>query len=165
VQPVQVGGGQEHGMRSGTQNVPLIAGMAEALKFAQNDRSQRSVKLQYLRNKIIEHVLLEIPNAQLTGHPERRLPNHASFAFEGVDGNLLITLLDLAGFSCSSGSACKTGDPRPSNVLLALGLNPAWAMGSLRVTLGPGSTSEQIDAFLGILPETVARARSLRKAG
>ena len=80
-------------------------------------------------------MLEEIPAARLTGHPVYRLPNHASFVFEGADGNVLLMLLDAAGFACSSGSACKTGSPKPSEVLTAVGLPPEWALGSLRVTV------------------------------
>ncbi len=159
--PVQRGGGQEHGMRSGTQNVPLIVGMALAFQLAQAEQSVRSGRLRALRDRIVEEVLSSIPASRRSGHPHLRLPNHASFVFEGVDGNLLITLLDVAGYSCSSGSACKTGDPSPSDVLLALGLSPDWALGSLRVTLGPGTTEEEVSDFLEVLPETVAKARSL----
>ena len=91
-----------------------------------------------------------------------RLPNHASFVFKGVDGNALLTLLDVEGFACSSGSACKTGDPEPSGVLLALGLSREWALGSLRVTLGVASTPAEIDAFLAVLPGAIQRVRALR---
>jgi cysteine desulfurase len=95
----------------------------------------------------------------LTGHPVDRLPNHASFVFEGIDGNALLMMLDANGFACSSGSACKTGDPEPSEVLTALGLSRDWALGSLRVTLGEGTRPEDIDSFLGILPGLVERVR------
>jgi cysteine desulfurase len=97
----------------------------------------------------------------LTGHPTLRLANHASFVFKGVDGNALLMLLDDAGFACSSGSACKTGDPEPSEVLLALGLSPDWALGSLRVTLGAHSSEADVDAFLDVLPALVERVRVL----
>ena len=78
----------------------------------------------------------EIPDTQLTGHPISRLPNHVSFAFKDLDANTLLMLLDNEGFACSSGSACKTGDPRPSEILTHLGLSPEWSLGGLRVTLG-----------------------------
>ena len=102
-----------------------------------------------------------IPEARLTGHPKERLPNHASFTFKGVDGNALLMALDVEGFACSSGSACKTGDPEPSDVLAALGIEREWALGSLRVTLGAGTTAEQVGAFLEALPQVVARLRAL----
>ena len=108
---------------------------------------------------MIGHILEEIPRARLTGHPTRRLPNHASFVFQGVDGNMLLTALDIEGFACSSGSACKTGDPEPSEVLTALGLPREWSLGSLRVTLGAGTSPEDITSFLHILPEVITRIR------
>jgi cysteine desulfurase len=106
-------------------------------------------------------VLEEVPQARLTGAFDPRLPNHASFAFEGVDGNTLLMLLDVEGFACSSGSACKTGDPEPSEVLTAIGLPREWALGSLRVTLGISSTADDVERFLAILPGVVQRVREL----
>jgi cysteine desulfurase len=117
------------------------------------------------RDRIIGRVLEEIPDSDLTGHPVQRLPNHASFVFEGVDGNNLLMMLDLEGFACSSGSACKTGSPSPSEVLLALGIPPQRALGSLRITLGRWTTSEQIENFLNKLPRVVERNRVIQNAG
>ncbi len=160
--PHLTGGGQEFGLRAGTSNVPYIVGFAEALRLAVDERQARIQRLRPLRDRIIGRVLEEIPDTRLTGHPEQRLPNHASFVFKDADGNLLLQLLDAAGFACSSGSACKTGNPEPSEVLTALGLSREWALGSLRVTLGKDSTPEQIDAFLEILPSLVEKARRLK---
>ncbi len=161
VLPPQTGGSQEDGRRAGTQNIPYIVGMAEALRLAVEERSERNRAMIPLRDRLIGQTLEEVPRARLTGHPSERLPNHASFVFEGVDGNLLLMLLDAAGFACSSGSACKTGSPEPSDVLLSLGLEPSWALGSLRVTLGKSSTSEDITRFLRVLPGLVAQVRSM----
>jgi cysteine desulfurase len=160
--PVQTGGGQESGLRAGTQNVPYIVGFAQALRLTKEERKQRTAHVWPLRDRIIGYVLEEIPDARLTGHPEIRLPNHASFTFLDVDGNLLLTLLDAAGFACSSGSACKTGNPEPSEVMAAIGLSRDWGLGSLRVTLGKDTTARQVDAFLKVLPELVEKARSLK---
>jgi cysteine desulfurase len=157
----QTGGGQEHGQRAGTQNVPYIVGFAEALRLANEERAERVAHVQPLRDRIIGVVLEAIEDAQLTGSPDRRLPNHASFVFKGVDGNLLLTLLDAAGFACSSGSACKTGNPEPSEVMTAIGLEREWALGSLRVTLGVGTTAKDVDSFLAALPGLVQKARAL----
>lgn len=157
----QTGGGQENGLRAGTQNIPYIVGFAEALRLTAMEREARVAHLRPLRDRIIGTVLEEIPDSQLTGHPLSRLPNHASFAFKDVDGNTLIQLLDAAGFACSSGSACKTGNPEPSGVMTAIGLEPDWGLGSLRVTLGAHSTSEQVDSFLAILPGLVEKTRKL----
>jgi cysteine desulfurase len=159
--PTQTGGGQEFGLRAGTQNIPYIIGLAEAFRLAQTEREIRVARLMPLRDHIIGNILEAIPNSRLTGHPTQRLPNHTSFVFEGVDGNALIMLLDVAGFACSSGSACKTGDPEPSDVLTAIGLNREWALGSLRVTLGIDTTPDDIDFFLRTLTDIVARMRKI----
>lgn len=160
--PSQTGGGQEAGLRAGTQNVPYIVGFAEALMLTNEKRNQRAAHVRPLRDRIIGSVLEEIPDVRLTGHPVDRLPNHASFVFKGMDGNLLLTLLDVAGFACSSGSACKTGNPEPSEVMAALGIERDWGLGSLRVSLGVGTTPEQVELFLQKLPGLVEKARSLK---
>lgn len=157
--PTQTGGAQEFGLRAGTHNIPYIMGMAEAFRLAQEERLQRTQILQPLRDALIGRILEEIPDTRLTGHPAQRLPNHASFVFHGADGNALLALLDVAGFACSSGSACKTGSPEPSEVLIALGLDRNWALGSLRVTLGTHTTAADIEAFLSVLPAAVAKSR------
>ncbi len=161
--PAQTGGGQEHGLRAGTQNVPYIVGFAEALRLADAERAKRTEHVRPLRDRIIGTVLETIEDARLTGSADCRLPNHASFVFKDVDGNLLLTLLDAAGFACSSGSACKTGNPEPSEVMSAIGLPREWALGSLRITLGSGSTASEIGAFLDALPGLVEKARQLTR--
>lgn len=159
--PAQTGGGQEFHLRAGTQNVPYIVGLAKALELAQTEVRDWAERLSAMRDHLIERVLHEIPDVLLTGHPTNRLPNHASFVFKGVDGNQLIMMLDAAGFACSSGSACKVGNPRPSEVLEAIGVMPAWNKGSLRVTLGHGTTPAQIEQFASVLPDIIARLRDL----
>ncbi len=161
--PSQTGGGQENHLRAGTQNVPLIVGFAEALLLTAEERAERVAHVQPLRDRIIGAVLESIHDAKLTGHPEHRLPNHASFVFKDVDGNLLLQLLDSAGFACSSGSACKTGNPEPSEVVTSLGLAREWALGSLRITLGKGTTLAEVDSFLSVLPSLVEKARGLNR--
>ncbi len=157
--PSQTGGGQEDGRRAGTQNIPYIVGLAEALKLTLADMSERNGRYTALRDRLIGGVLEAVPGSRLTGHPTERLPNHASFAFESLDGNHLLMLLDVAGFACSSGSACKVGDPKPSGVLEAIGLAPAWTLGSLRVTLGSATTTDDIDRFVSVLPDLARKAR------
>lgn len=159
--PHLTGGGQEFGLRAGTHNVAYIVGFAEALKLAAEERESRTAHVQPLRDRVIGTVLESIPDSQLTGHPEKRLPNHASFVFKDADGNLLLQLLDAAGFACSSGSACKTGNPEPSEVIKALGYSDDWALGSLRVTLGMDTTPEHVESFLKTLPALVDKARNL----
>ena len=157
--PVQTGGGQEFGLRAGTQNVAYIVGLAEALQLVAENQQVWIDRIQPMRDALIGRVLETIPDSRLTGHPRKRLPNHASFAFYGIDGNALITILDVEGFACSSGSACKTGNPEPSDVLTAIGLDRSWALGSLRITLGAHTTPDQIDRLVAILPEAIERAR------
>jgi cysteine desulfurase len=161
--PTLTGGGQEFGLRAGTSNVPYIVGFSEALKLTVAEREARAAHVRPLRDRIIGTVLEEIPEARLTGHPDDRLPNHCSFVFKDVDGNTLLQMLDAAGFACSSGSACKTGNPEPSEVIKALGFSRDWGLGSLRVTLGAGTTPEHVDAFLRELPLLVERVRKLNQ--
>jgi cysteine desulfurase len=158
--PVNTGGGQEKGLRAGTENIPYIVGLTEALDITNQELEDNAKRLSQLRDTLIEFVLSHVKRVKLTGHPSLRLPNHASFIFEGLDGNHLLTLMDAAGFACSSGSACKAGLSKPSEVILALGFSKNWAKGSLRVTLGRQTTAEQIQALCNVLPGLVERARS-----
>jgi cysteine desulfurase len=160
--PALTGGGHEHGLRAGTPNVPYIVGLAEALKITVSEREANNVRFKHLRERIVEGILSAIPNSALTGHRTERLPNHASFVFRGVDGNELLMHLDLAGIAASSGSACKTGDPKPSEALLALGLPPEWALGSLRVTVGRQTTDAAVDRLLEVLPGIVEKLREVQ---
>ncbi|MBM3152807.1 MAG: cysteine desulfurase, partial [Chloroflexi bacterium] len=160
--PHLTGGGQEFGLRAGTSNVPYIVGFAESLRLAVEERQQRTDHLLPLRDRLIGTVLEEVPESRLTGHPVRRLPNHASFAFKGVDGNTLLQRLDAAGFACSSGSACKTGNPEPSEVMNAIGLPREWGLGSLRVTLGKDTSIEDVEKFLEFLPGAIAKLQNSR---
>src|SRR5262249_48015219 len=137
--PQVLGGSQERNRRAGTENVPGIVGAAEALRRAQAEREVESARLVALRNELLEG-LLAIPGARLTGHATRRLPNSASVAFAGVEGESLLLNLDLLGVAASSGSACTTGSVEPSHVLTALGLSPEDARGHLRLTLGHSTT-------------------------
>jgi cysteine desulfurase len=143
--PAQTGGKQENALRAGTQNIPYIVGLAEALALAQQERGSRVENVIPLRDRLIGTVLEEIPRSRLTGHPSQRL----------------LQMLDVAGFACSSGSACKTGNPQPSEVLTAIGLSRSWSMGSLRVTLGLTTTPDEVERFLHTLPELVRRVRAL----
>jgi cysteine desulfurase len=159
--PNQTGGGQEFGLRAGTSNIPYIVGMAEAFRLVQSQIDARQSHSQALRDRIISRVLEEIPDSRLTGHPEQRLPNHASFVLHGLDGNALLMLLDVEGYACSSGSACKTGDPEPSEVLTSIGLSRDWALGSLRVTVGKDTRPDQVEGFLDALPQAVSQVRAM----
>ncbi len=157
--PLITGGKQEKSLRAGTHNVPYIVGMAEATRIVNQERDFNTKRNLELRNLLIDGVLSSIKSAKLTGHRTQRLPNHASFVFRKVDGNLLLVLLDRAGYACSSGSACKTGNPEPSEVLQAIGLSSDWALGSLRVTLGLDTNRNQIESFINTLPAVIQQSR------
>ena len=158
--PTLTGGSQEAGLRAGTQNVPLIVGMAEAYRLALDERPLHNQQAEMLRDQLLKQIPDSIPDAQITGHPDLRLPNHASFVFHGVDGNQLLAALDVAGFACSSGSACKTGDPEPSDVLAAIGLSREWALGSLRITVGRDTGEQDIARLMDQLPGLIERLRT-----
>jgi cysteine desulfurase len=162
--PAQTGGAHEHGRRAGTPNVAYIVGLAEALRLTAEERETHNERFAALREYVIASVLSAIPHSKVTGHRMERLPNHASFVFEHVNGNDLLMHLDVAGIAASSGSACKTGDPRPSGVLLALGLSEAWALGSLRVTVGRETAREHIERLRAALPGIVHTLRAERMA-
>jgi cysteine desulfurase len=156
------GGGQEHHHRAGTENVPYAVGAAKAFQLAMADLDKNLLHYQSLRNRIIDGVLTSIPDScKLTGHPTFRLPNHASFAFSEISGNELLIHLDMANIAASSGSACLTGDPKPSSVLDALGFEKRWTRGGLRLTVGLQNRQEEIDEVLRVLPELVGRLRQL----
>jgi cysteine desulfurase len=157
---VQTGGGQEHGRRTGTENVAGVVGLGAALRIATAKRAAESARQAKLRDALIAGIRARIPDATPTGHPTERLPNNASFCFSGTQGEALVVSLDLEGFSVSSGSACTSGNTDPSHVLLALGLDRDLAQGSLRLTLGRATTQADVDALLAALPPIVARLRA-----
>lgn len=158
--PTLTGGSQEGGLRAGTHNVPLVVGMAEAYRLSLDEQADHNRQAEGQRNRLLEEIPRLIPDTKITGHPERRLPNHASFVFRGIDGNQLLAALDIAGFACSSGSACRTGDPEPSSVLTALGLPRDWALGSLRITVGRATTDDDIERLLQHLPLLIQKLRA-----
>lgn len=154
--PSQTGGGQEDGLRAGTLNVPLIAGAAEAFRLAMEELEERGTHNIALRDRLLTSLPESLPDLCLvTGHPIERLPHHASFAFRGISGNDLLMHLDVAGIAASSGSACHSGDPKPSAVLEAIGLEPQWTKGGLRLTIGRQNTDAQIDYVLDRLPRII----------
>jgi cysteine desulfurase len=155
--PSQSGGSHENGRRAGTHNTPFIVGMAKALELAYDELEERTGHYQTLRDQLIEGILARVPNAQLTGHPQQRLPSHASFIFDGVDGNTLLMHLDMNGVAASSGSACKTGNPEPSEVLLAMGYSREQALGSLRLTVGQPTTADDIEYAVNVIARTVEK--------
>ena len=160
-EPQQMGGGQERQMRSGTENVPGIAGTAEALRLATEEREQVSSRCRHLRDKIMAGIQDTLERTYLNGHPTLRLPNNINVSFEGVEGEPILLGLDLAGICASSGSACSSASLEPSHVLLATGRPADLALGSLRITLGRDNTEEDVDYLLSVLPGLVNRLRSM----
>ena len=159
IQPLITGGGHERNRRAGTENVAGIAGLQVAVDLAVRRRVRDAASMQAARDRLIEGMLQRVAGASLTGHPTERLPHHASFLIPGVDGDALLMRLDRAGVYASSGSACTSGSLEPSHVLLAMGLSPHDALGSLRLTVGRATTLADVDAALGVVVESVAALR------
>ncbi len=154
------GGGQERGVRSGTENVPGIVGLAAALEDATIHLDVNMKRIAALRDRLIDG-LRAIPNTHLTGEPKARLPGIASFVFECVEGESMVLLLDQNGICASSGSACSSGSLDPSHVLLAIGLPHELAHGSLRLSLNEDNTDEDIDIILEKIPKIISRLRDM----
>lgn len=157
----QTGASHEDHRRAGTHNIPGIVGTARALELARAELPETAHRLSALRDRLVEGVLEQVTDAQLTGHPTDRLPGHASLVFKNVESNLLLMHLDQRGIAASSGSACKVGDPKPSPILEALGYGPEWTRGGLRLTLGHSTTEDDIDAVLSALPDAIAQIRRI----
>ena len=160
-EPQLMGGGQERQRRSGTENVPGIVGMAEALRLATEEREQVSDHCVYLRDKVIAGIQDSVEHTYLNGHPTLRLPNNVNISFEGIEGEPLLLGLDFSGICASSGSACSSASLEPSHVLLAIGCSADVAQGSLRITLGRDNTEEEVDYLLSVLPGLVNRLRAM----
>ncbi|MCU1521763.1 MAG: cysteine desulfurase [Arthrobacter sp.] len=164
--PVQHGGGQERDVRSGTLDTASIAAFAAAAEAATAKLPEEAARIAALRDRLIDGVLAAVPEAVLRGAPGAgRLPGNAHFTFPGCEGDSLLFLLDLAGVESSTGSACTAGVPRPSHVLLAMGLDEDTARGAQRFTLGHSSTGADVDALLAALPGACLRARQAGMAG
>jgi len=159
--PIIVGGGQENNLRAGTENVALIVGFGEALKLAEKLRLRESRRLKKLRDYLIKRILKIVSHSQLNGHPEKRLPNNINISIASIEGEALVLMLDKYGISASTGSACTSNSLDPSHVLLATGLAPELAHGSLRLTLGRKTTKMDIDYVLKILPEIIYKLREI----
>ncbi len=158
------GGSQEDGRRAGTANVPLAVGAAKSFRIAIDEQEKNIAHYQKLRDRLIEGILESMDDqCVLTGHANNRLPQHASFAFRNISGNDLLIHLDMIGVSASSGSACLTGDPEPSSVLSAIGLDPEWTMGGLRLTVGRQNNFDDIEYVIEHLPAIVHKLRHLEE--
>ena len=159
IQPLITGGGHERNRRAGTENVAGIAGLAAAVDLAERNREVDVAAMTAARDRLIRGMLDNLEGAELTGHPTERLPHHASFLIPGVEGDALLMRLDRAGVYASSGSACTSGSLEPSHVLLAMGIPPRQAMGSLRLTVGKSTTLDEVETALELIRQSVAALR------
>jgi len=161
VKPHMIGGGQENGIRSGTENVPGIVGMGEAARLAKAEMEAESTRLAALRDRLIEGVLAANPESYLNGHPTERLPNNANIRFSYIEGEALMLSLDDLGIQLSTGSACAAKTLEPSHTLLACGLKHEEAHGSLVFTLGKNNNRDQVEYVIQELPGVVERLRAM----
>ncbi|MCY3796644.1 MAG: cysteine desulfurase family protein [Chloroflexi bacterium] len=160
---VMTGGGHEGGRRAGTHNTAFIVGLATALELAYAESEERLTHFRHLRDRLIAGILSRIDGAMLSGHPAERLPSHASFVLPGIDANALLMRLDLSGIAASSGSACKTGNPEPSDALLALSFTPDEAKCGLRLSVGTRTSDADVDYALEILVDAVGKLRAVKR--
>ena len=160
IESLVYGGGQEQGLRSGTENVPAIVGMGKAIEEIGKNKPEIK-KIRDLRDKLVKGILQKIPKARLNGSKEKRIPNNANISIPGVEGESLVIALDQEGIAVSTGSACSSKDLKPSHVLLAIGLSPKEAHGSLRITLGKYTTEEEIEKALKAMPKVVEKLRKI----
>lgn len=158
---IQQGGGQERKLRPGTENVPGIVGIGMAAEKAHSCMEKKVRETTALRDRLLSGAMAKVPELKLNGHPVNRLPGNANVSVKYVEGESLLLNLDMKGIAASSGSACTSGSLDPSHVLLAMGLDHATAHGSLRLTLGMGSTEEDVDYFLEVFPAIVERLRNM----
>jgi len=161
LQPFLYGGEQEKKLRPGTENVPAIVGLAEALKIAQKEKSNEVKRLTGLRDYFIKKLTTEIPKTFLNGHSRLRLPNNINISVLGTEGEAVLLYLDEYGISCSTGSACSSESLEPSHVIMALKKPHEYGHGSLRFTLGRKTTKKEIDYVMKILPEVIVKLRSI----
>jgi cysteine desulfurase len=162
IEPLVFGGGQERGLRPGTENVAGIVGLGAAVKEAGSPKSKvNAVRIRQLRDKILKNVPRLIPDVAINGSLENRLPNNINFSFEGMEGEALLVALDQKGFAVSTGSACSSKILESSHVLMALGVSEEKASASIRITLGKYSTDKEVERFLKVLPQVVGRLREI----
>jgi len=159
LEPLIMGGGQERNFRSGTENVPLIAGLAAALRLAQAEAVHETRRVGALRDWFVTELKKNVPQINLNGSVDARLVNNIHLTIPGVNSETLLVLLDQAGIFASTGSACAAGIVEPSHVLLALGLSPENVRSSLRLTLGKKTTQAELEYVLQVLPNCMQRAK------
>ncbi len=155
------GGGQEKKRRAGTENIPAIVGLGKAVELARHDLGEEARRLSYLRDKLVKGLGERIDHIHLNGHPSQRLPNNVNVSVDFAEGESMVLNLDLEGICVSTGSACSSASLEPSHALLALGLSPEQAHGSLRFSLGRENNEEDVERVLEVLPGIVARLRAM----
>ena len=161
LEPIMHGGGHERDLRPSTMNVPAIAAFAKAAEIAKNEMPEEIVRETKLRDKIIKSILHYIDDSYLNGHPTSRLPNNVNLGFKYVEGESIVLDLDAMGIGTSTGSACSSKSLEPSHVLLAIGLSPQDAHGSLRISLGRFTSEDEVDYFLEQIPLVIERLRKI----
>jgi cysteine desulfurase len=161
IDPLLHGGHHEMNRRAGTENVPGIIGLGKAAEIAEAELYENERKIRYLRDKLEQEILKRIPEVIVNGHPEKRLCNTLNICLQGIEGESILLSLDFEGIYASSGSACSSGSVNPSHVLLAIGLAPEVAHGSLRLSLNKFNTEEDIDAVLEVLPMITEKLRNM----
>jgi len=159
--PVITGGLQETGFRAGTENVAGIVGLAHAFSLACETAEEEYLRLQKLRDRLEERILAEIPGIRINGAGSVRIPNTTNISFDSVDGESIVLGLDLQGICVSTGSACSTGEPEPSHVLVAMGRTPKEAQGSIRISLGRDTEERDIEATIDALSGVIRRLRAI----
>jgi cysteine desulfurase len=161
VEPLIHGGGQEQGLRSGTENLPGIVGFSKAAEIATTEMQSESGRLIELRDRFVKGMVGAVPYSFLNGHPTKRLPNNAAVRYSFIEGESMLLSLDMLGVAASSGSACTAKTLEPSHVLIAIGLKHEEAHGSLLFTLGKQNTEEEVNYVIGIMPDIVRRLRKM----
>ena len=161
IEPIMYGGGHERDMRPSTVNIPGIAAFAKAVELVKEEMPVEIARQSKLRDKIISYLLDNISDSYLNGHPTQRLPNNVNMGFKFIEGESIVLDLDLEGIGTSTGSACSSKSLEPSHVLLAIGLTPQDAHGSLRVTIGRFTTENEVEYFLQKLPPIIGRLRKI----
>lgn len=161
IEPIIHGGGHEKGLRSSTENIPGIIGLGKACELAKMRFDTDIPQIEKLRDKLIDRVLENIENSYLNGPRKNRLPHNANFRFDYIEGESLLLYMDNKGIACSTGSACSSTSLKPSHVLMAIGLKPEQAHGSLRLAIGRENTNEDVDYVLEVLPEIVKTLREI----
>ncbi len=155
------GGGQEHKLRTGTENLPGIVGLAKAVQVCQEEMSEEAEKLTGFRNRLYTGLKEQLHDIKLNGHPDKRLPGILNLSFPNVEGESLLLSMDLQGIAVSTGSACSTGSLDPSHVLLAIGLNREMAQSTIRFSLGRANDADDIEKAIEIIPQIVERLRAM----